>query len=163
MLQEIFATVDALVGTELLVALGVGSVLLFVLSLLAIPIILVRLPADYFDERYPRTWMKDHHPVLRTMGLVIKNVFGAVFLLAGLAMLVLPGQGILTILIGISLLDFPGKRRVEARLVGQPTVFRAINAMREKFSRPPFTLAPKGKKNPSLTSVASHQRPPTRR
>ena len=148
MLQEIFDTVNALVSTELLVALGVGSGLLFVLSLVVIPIILVRLPEAYFDERYPRTWMKDHHPVLRTIGLVLKNLFGAVFLLAGLAMLVLPGQGILTILIGISLLDFPGKRRLEARLVGQATLFKAINATRKKFGRPSFTLAPKGDPHP---------------
>ncbi len=155
MLQEIFDTVNALVSTELLVALGVGSGLLFVLSLVVIPIILVRLPEAYFDERYPRTWMKDHHPVLRTIGLVLKNLFGAVFLLAGLAMLVLPGQGILTILIGISLLDFPGKRRLEARLVGQATLFKAINAMRKKFGRPSFTLAPKAE-NPPVSDISRH-------
>ena len=147
MLWDLFSRVQGFFSTEVLVALGVASVLLFVVSLVTIPYILVRLPTNFFDERYPRAWMKDHHPVLRGMGLVIKNVAGAVFFLAGLAMLVLPGQGLLTILIGISLLDFPGKRHLEARLIGQPTVFRAVNALRKKFGRLPLTLAPNRGKN----------------
>jgi hypothetical protein len=86
--------------------------------------------------------MKDHHPVLRLSGLVIKNIVGIVFLLAGIAMLFLPGQGLLTMLIGISLMDFPGKRQLEAKMVGQPTLLGVINGMRRKFDKPPLTLAP---------------------
>jgi hypothetical protein len=85
--------------------------------------------------------MKDHHPVLRVIGLAVKNAVGLVFLLAGFAMLFLPGQGILTMLIGISLVDFPGKRRLEATLIGQPTVLSAINSMRNKFNKPPLIVA----------------------
>jgi Zn-dependent protease with chaperone function len=86
--------------------------------------------------------MKDHHPVLRLLGLVVKNVGGVVFLLAGFAMLFLPGQGLLTMLIGISLMDFPRKRELEAKMVGQPTLLGVINGMRRKFDKPPLTLAP---------------------
>jgi hypothetical protein len=100
------------------------------------------LPADYFDTRTPRHWMKDHHPVLRLSGLVVKNVVGVVFLLAGFAMLFLPGQGLLTMLIGVSLMDFPRKRELEAKMVGQPTLLGVINAMRHKFDKPPLTFAP---------------------
>ena len=57
-------------------------------------------------------------------------------------MLFLPGQGVLTILIGLSLLEFPGKRRLEAKIVGQPTVLSTINNMRAKFGKPPLILAP---------------------
>jgi hypothetical protein len=57
-------------------------------------------------------------------------------------MLFLPGQGVLTMLIGISMLDFPGKRKVEAKLIGQPTVLSVINGMRKKFNKPPLLLAP---------------------
>lgn len=149
MLRDLLSAVWDLFSAELLVALGAASALLFVGSLIAVPVILLRLPATYFDERYPRTWMKDHHPVLRGIGLVVKNLAGAVFLLAGFAMLVLPGQGILTILIGISLLDFPGKRHLEAKLIGQATVFRVINALRKKFGRAPFTIGPDRGKNVS--------------
>jgi len=122
--------------------LAAASVVGFAGSLIAIPWILVRLPDDYFDTRVPRHWMKDRHPVLRTLGLLIKNVAGLVFLLAGIAMLVLPGQGVLTILIGVSLIDFPGKQRLEAQIVRQRLVLQSINAIRLRFGRPPLVLAP---------------------
>ncbi|MEW6246741.1 MAG: PGPGW domain-containing protein [Nitrospirota bacterium] len=131
---------EALPWDTILAWLAVLSVVGFIGTLIAIPYVLVRLPSDYFDIRVPRTWMKDHHPVLRMIGLIAKNAIGAVFFLAGFAMLFLPGQGILTMLIGISLMDFPGKRRLEAKLVGQPTVLQAINKMREKFGKPPLTV-----------------------
>ena len=126
----------------MLIGLTVASAIGFIGSLITIPLILVRLPADYFDTRTPRHWMKDHHPVLRLSGLLVKNVVGVVFLLAGFAMLFLPGQGLLTMLIGVSLMDFPRKRELEAKMVGQPTLLNAINAMRHKFDKPPLTLAP---------------------
>lgn len=132
---------EALFSKEVLFSLFALSVAGFVGSLIAIPVILVRLPAQYFDERYPRSWMKDHHLILRWTGLILKNVIGFVFFLAGFAMLFLPGQGILTMLIGISLMDFPGKRRLERKLVGRPAVLKTINMMRAKFDRPPLTLA----------------------
>lgn len=141
-MDAILATVTQYVPVHVLIWLTVGSLIGFIGTLVAIPFIMVRLPADYFDTRTPRHWMKDHHPVLRLAGLIVKNVVGAVFLLAGLAMLFLPGQGILTMLIGISLLDFPGKRKLEAKIVGQHTVLQALNAIRAKFDKPPLTLAP---------------------
>jgi hypothetical protein len=115
---------------------------MFVGTLIAIPIILMRLPADYFDTRIPRPWMENHHPVLRLLGHIVKNVVGAIFLFAGFLMLFLPGQGVLTMLIGLSLIEFPGKRRVEAKIVGQSTVLSTINAMRAKFDKPPLIIAP---------------------
>jgi putative transmembrane protein PGPGW len=135
-------TVQQYVSTEMLIWLTALSMVFFVGTLIAIPFILVRLPADYFDVRVPRPWMEDHHPVLRLLGHIVKNAVGAIFLFAGFLMLFLPGQGVLTMLIGISMLDFPGKRKVEAKLIGQPTVLSVINGMRQKFNRPPFLLAP---------------------
>ena len=136
------AYIGSLFPPQLLIWLAAASVVMFVGTLIAIPIILVRLPADYFDVRIPRPWMENHHPILRVAGHLVKNIVGIVFLLAGLAMLLLPGQGILTILIGLSLVEFPGKRRLEAKLVGQPTVFSTINKMRAKFGKPPLIIAP---------------------
>lgn len=132
---------EVFLSKDVLLSLFVLSVVCFVVSLIAIPFLLVRLPPQYFDERHPRTWMQDHHPVLRLIGLGLKNALGVVVFLAGIAMLFLPGQGILTMLIGISLVDFPGKRRLERRLIGQPTVLKTINKLREKFDRPPLTVA----------------------
>ena len=138
----LLATVQEYVSTEMLIWLTALSMVFFVGTLIAIPFILVRLPADYFDVRVPRPWMEDHHPVLRLFGNIVKNVVGAIFVFAGFLMLFLPGQGVLTMLIGISMLDFPGKRRVEATLIGQPTVLSVINNMRQKFNKPPLRLAP---------------------
>jgi len=138
----LLSTVQQYVSTDTLIWLTVLSMVFFIGTLIAIPFILVRLPADYFDVRVPRPWMKDHHPVLRLVGHIVKNAVGAIFLFAGFLMLFLPGQGVLTMLIGISMLDFPGKRKVEAKLIGQPTVLSVVNSMRQKFNKPPLLLAP---------------------
>lgn len=138
----LLSTVQQYVSAETLVALTILSIVFFVGSLIAIPFILVRLPTDFFDIRVPRPWMEDHHPVLRVLGHLVKNVVGAIFLFVGFLMLFLPGQGILTMLIGISMLDFPGKRKLEAKLIGQPAVLNTINGMRDKFGKPPLIIAP---------------------
>lgn len=138
----LLSTVQQYVSTDTLVTLTVLSLVFFFGSIIAIPYILVRLPADYFDIRIPRPWMKDHHPVLRLVGHIVKNAVGSIFLFAGFLMLFLPGQGVLTMLIGVSMLDFPGKRKLEAKMIGQPPVLNAINSMRQKFNKPPLILAP---------------------
>ena len=142
MIDNLLTTVDQYVSTQMLMTLTALSIIFFVGSLIAIPFILVRLPADFFDIRVPRPWMEDHHPVLRLLGHLVKNAIGAVFLVVGFLMLFLPGQGILTMLIGISMLDFPGKRKLEAMLIGRPTVLNTINGMRAKFGKPPLIIAP---------------------
>ncbi len=131
---------DWLFTPTVLWSLGALSIVSFVGSLIAIPLILIRLHPNYFDARHPQHWFQDHHPVLRAIALGLKNFIGVVFVLAGLAMLVLPGQGLLTLLIGISLTDFPGKRTLERKIVSQPKVLHAINALRQRFHRPPLIL-----------------------
>ena len=141
-MEDVFViTIQQWISADMLIGLTVASIIGFVGSLVAIPWILIRLPSDYFDIRVPRHWMKDHHPVLRTIGLIIKNIAGGIFLVAGFLMLFLPRQGLLTMLIGISFMDFPNKRKLEARIVGQPAFLRAINAMRQKFNKLPLTLS----------------------
>jgi hypothetical protein len=84
--------------------------------------------------------MPGYHPTIRAGGFLVKNLVGFVFLMVGIALLFLPGQGILTILLGVSLMDFPGKRYCERKIVGQPTVLNAINALRAKYKKPPLTV-----------------------
>jgi archaellum biogenesis protein FlaJ (TadC family) len=121
--------------------LGVVSLLTFVGTLVVLPFLVARIPADYFvrDRQY-RSASREQHIALHVLGLVVKNVVGVVFVLAGVAMLVLPGQGILTILIGLSLMNFPGKHALERRFVQQPTVLQAINWMRYKAGQPPLAV-----------------------
>lgn len=141
-MSEFLTQIESYVPANVLIGFAVSSVFMFVGTLIAIPIILMRLPADYFDIRKPRPWMENHHPILRLVGHIVKNVVGAIFLFAGFLMLFLPGQGVLTMLIGLSLIEFPGKRRLEAKIVGQSTVLSTINAMRAKFDKPPLIIAP---------------------
>jgi hypothetical protein len=129
-----------LISNETLILLGILSVVFFVGSLIAIPILLVCLPVDYFDDDRPRGWFPGIPMPLRVTVLILKNLIGVVFVLAGLAMLVLPGQGLLTILLGMSLVDFRAKRKLERRIVGQPAVLRTINSIRMKYGKPPLVI-----------------------
>ena len=72
--------------------------------------------------------------------MLAKNLLGATFLLAGLVMLFTPGQGILAVLVGVSLMDIPGKRAWERRIVAYPRVHRALNGIRAKAGQPPLQL-----------------------
>jgi hypothetical protein len=70
--------------------------------------------------------------------LVLRNVVGAAVLVMGIIMLALPGQGLLTILAAITIMNFPGKRRLEQRLMMIPSVLEAINRLRRRSGRPPL-------------------------
>ena len=126
---------------NLLWMLGISSVLMFIGSLILIPVLISRIPADYFTrEARPGGSFFSRHPLLRLLGLIVKNIFGVVFVIAGIAMLVLPGQGILSILIGISLMNFPGKRTLELRIISQSSVYKGINWIRAKAGKAPLLL-----------------------
>jgi hypothetical protein len=121
--------------------LATSSAVTFAASLLAVPWLVVRIPRDYFapgsTHRLP--WA-DRHPVLRLAFAIGKNVLGCFFVAGGLLMLVLPGQGMLTIVIGIALLDFPGKQRVLRLIVMQPPVLESINWLRRRAGRGPLIV-----------------------
>lgn len=126
--------------SEALIGVTFFSVVAFIGTLIAIPAILIRLPPDYFQNHHHQPWFANHHPVIRIVGLLVKNVLGVIFLLAGIAMLVLPGQGLLTMLLGILFIDFPGKHQLEKNLIQHPRILKAINTFRKKAGKPPFTF-----------------------
>lgn len=117
------------------------SLLTFVGSLVGIPLLIVRMPADYFlhPEPAPASW-RARHWLVRLGVLVGKNLLGLAMVIAGVIMLFVPGQGILGILTGLFLLDLPGKRALERRLIRSPIVLGALNAIREKAGRPPLQV-----------------------
>jgi len=124
---------------ELLSWLFVVSLASLALCASLLPVMVLRLPADYFASS------RDEQPAPRTaigwLLRIAKNLAGALFVLAGIAMLLLPGQGVLTILIGLMLLEFPGKRRLERRIVGLPSVLKVLNKMRMRRNLPPLIVA----------------------
>lgn len=125
-----------------LVILGVISLLTFVGTLILVPVLVVRLPADYFAHsgRHRRSWLP-LSPLLRIVLFIGKNLLGVLLLIAGIFMLVLPGQGILTILIGLTLLDFPGKFSFERWLVTRKPVLDSVNWLRGRAGRQPLILS----------------------
>ncbi len=117
--------------------LAAFSVLTFIGSLLIIPILLVRIPVDYFVAE---AGSSPRISLLTLLIRVLRNILGLILLGAGILMLFLPGQGLLTIVIALSLLDFPGKRGLELRLIRRPRVHKAINWLRNKYKRPPLII-----------------------
>lgn len=126
----------------LLWALGAVSIVSLVATVLLLPVLVVRIPPEYFRHRHrEHDYAHDRHPLVHHTLVVLKNALGIVLILAGLAMLLLPGQGLLTLLIGLMLTDFPGKYALEKRLVRQPGVLKAVNWLRDRAGHPPV-LAP---------------------
>jgi len=117
------------------------SVAMFVLTLLAAPLLIIRVPADYFA--HPHRSDADHpsrHHWFRWVWLIAKNVVGVAFLFFGALMLVLPGQGILTILISVTLLDFPGKFWFQRWIVTRHGVLESVNWVRHKAGKQALIL-----------------------
>lgn len=114
----------------------------FTISLVVVGFLLVKLPATYFQYTHSRDFWADRPPAQRWVGLIGKNVLGYLLVLLGIVLSLpgMPGQGILTILIGVMLLDFPGKRRLERKIIGRPRVFRKVNQLRARFGKPPLVL-----------------------
>ena len=126
---------------ELLWWLMILSAFMFVTSVVAVPWMLVRIPHDYFGPGNEHTTpFADHHPVARAILLAIRNVLGLIFLAAGIAMLVLPGQGVLTILAGLVLLHFPKKHELMRWIVSQRAVLTSANWVRHRAGRPPLVV-----------------------
>jgi hypothetical protein len=136
---------ELLLRPGVLVALGLGSVVLFVLSVLGVPFFLARLPADYYStlERR-RLGLETRSRPIRTLLRIAKNALGVLLVVLGLLMLVLPGQGLLTLLVGLMLVDFPGKYRLERRILSSPRVLRVVNALRGRSGKPPLEIARPG-------------------
>ena len=122
------------------VGLAWGSLTLFVVSLAVIPWLVTKIPADYFHEEYRRLSLSgDRSPAIQLL-VVFKNLLGCVLIVLGLVMLVLPGQGILTIVIGLFLMNFPGKYKLERSLVSRPKVLSSLNWIRAKADKPPLII-----------------------
>lgn len=115
-----------------------AGVLMALLSMIAIPWLVVRIPDDYFST--PDRPEVQRGPLAWTIW-ALRNTLGAVLIAAGVIMLVLPGQGVLTILIGLACSSFPGKYRFERRLVRRPGILAALNWIRKRYGKPPLDVA----------------------
>jgi hypothetical protein len=118
------------------------SVSLAVVSLVVAGAIVVSWSPHHFKGAKGSGFWPDRPAPVRVLGLVGKNLAGVVMILLGFVMSLpgIPGQGIITMIIGLTLVDFPGKRGLERRLLGRPFVFRTLNRLRARFHKPPLDL-----------------------
>lgn len=125
---------DVLVGILLFVGTSVGG-------LLAVAFLLVRLPADYFCESAVRN-QAQRRTAYGWAIRVAKSVLGVIVIILGILLSLpgIPGPGILTILVGVMLIDSPKKRRFERWFLGRPGVFESINDLRKRYGKPPMIL-----------------------
>ncbi|MEZ4278893.1 MAG: hypothetical protein R3F21_04640 [Myxococcota bacterium] len=123
--------------------LGSISILVLIASVFALPWLVTRIPEDYFchPRRAPASW-EPAHPAVRIGFLVLKNLLGFVLLAGGFILLFVPGQGLLTMAVGLLLIDYPGKFALERRVVAIEPIFKGLNWLRRRRGIAPL------KKNP---------------
>lgn len=123
----------------LLLALGGISALMALATLVCLPWVITRLPANYFVRNERVVWRDlAEEPAGALVVIAVKNGVGFFLVLLGAIMLVTPGQGVLTILAGLMLMNFPGKFQLERWLVLRPGVLAGLNWLRALRQREPF-------------------------
>jgi hypothetical protein len=135
--------VDGSIETYLLAGFAL-SVVGTVGALGVVAFVLVKLPADYFCAPAPRAFLAGRHPLIRRTGLFLKNLLGTVLVVLGVVLSLpgIPGPGIVTILIGVMLIDFAEKRPLERWLISRPLILRTINRLRRRYGKAPLAWRP---------------------
>lgn len=116
---------------ELIVA--IVSMVMMVGTIAAVPSIVRRMPADFFVRPPPRRSLPWR---------IARNVLGVALLAAGIAMLVLPGQGVLTMMVGLAIVDLPVRRRVLVGLLKRRAVRQGLQRLRARVGAPPLVFPP---------------------
>jgi hypothetical protein len=125
----------------LLFWVGIGSAVMLLGSIAALPWLVGRIPEDYFNHpQEPTATPFEGHPLLGFSFHLIRNLLALVLIVAGFLMLFLPGQGLLTLLLGIMLSHFPGKYRLEQWFIRQPGILTALNWFRERGGHPTLQI-----------------------
>lgn len=125
------------------IGIGVGLFLgSLAFSFASIAFVMVKIPKNYFSTHYKRDFLPGSSFIVRWGAVIAKNIFGVFLVLLGLALSLpgVPGQGFLTILLGLIMLDIPGKRPLEARIIKRPAVLSAINNLRAKYGKEPLEV-----------------------
>ncbi len=127
--------------TRFLIGAGIFVVSL-AFSFAAIAVVLIKIPANYFSSHYTQDFLPNSPWIVRWGAVIAKNLFGVFLIILGILLSLpgVPGQGILTILLGLIMLDIPGKRPLEAKIIRRPTVLAAANNLRSRWGRPPLIL-----------------------
>lgn len=127
---------------SILPPIGAVSAAIFVTSLVSLPWLAARIPENYFlhNNRVTTKRLANTHPVFQFFFILIKNFLGFILLAGGFMMLFIPGQGLLTIFMGLILIDYPKKYAFERKLVKTPAVLKSLNWLRKKANQPPLNV-----------------------
>lgn len=123
--------------------LGVGLFLFsLTISFVSIAVVLVKIPANYFSSHYTHDFLPNSSWAVRWGAVILKNMLGVFLVILGLLLSLpgVPGQGLLTILLGLIMIDIPGKRPFEARIIKRPTILAAANNLRARYNKEPLIL-----------------------
>jgi len=114
----------------------------FFANLGIVSLILVKLPADHFSKNRKTKFWSGPRPWLHATKVIGKNIAGILLVALGVVLSLpgVPGQGLLTVLLGIMLLDFPGRDRLEQKLLSKPSIVNTINSLRGRFGKKPLEL-----------------------
>lgn len=139
MMDYIWQFWEALTWSRILWGLLV-TIISIIISYALIVYGMVKIPADYFSSTYVKNIDKDQHFSRRWAAFIVKNVVGFIIVIAGIVMIFTPGPGVPAILLGLIMMDIPGKRPLEAKLIQRPAVLSAINSLRARYNKPPLIM-----------------------
>jgi len=127
---------------SILPLIGAVSAIAFVFSLLLLPWLVAKIPEDYFlhESRQQTNWRSKSPPIIQILFKLGKNFFGLILLAGGFLMLFIPGQGLLTIFMGIVLIDYPKKFECEKKIVKTSAILKGLNWLRAKAKKPPLRV-----------------------
>lgn len=111
-----------------------------ILNIVVIAAVFINIPAHYFSSHYQDDFLPNARWITRWGAVIGKNLAGVAMIIIGIVQLVGPGQGVLSILTGLILMDIPGKRPLEARIIKRPAVLAAVNKFRARYRRPPLEM-----------------------
>ena len=115
------------------------SLFVFIFSLLSIKWLVALIPTNYFIKK-KKVKSKRKYSFIWFLSIIVKNLIGYTLILGGILMLVLPGQGLFTILMGLILSNYPGKYSIERKFISMPSVLKTVNWLRKKSDKPPLEI-----------------------
>lgn len=114
------------------------SIFIMVISLLSIKWLVNQIPSDYLIKSKTETSLNKLPVAFRILIYILKNLLGYLLIIGGIIMLILPGQGLLTIMMGLVLSNYPGKKVFEKKIIGSQPILRTINWARKKSGVKPL-------------------------
>jgi hypothetical protein len=117
-----------------------ASIIFYAAILLTMPLIAARMPLDYFKPEYQSPFRHDH-PVIGGLIWLARNIAGGLLLVAGFAMVPLPGPGVPVVLMGLMITTLPARRHLMRMALRRRPVLNAFNWFRAKRGAPPFQLS----------------------